>query len=373
MKCVICGCEMRKVESLKKTNTPNIMKEYVKDVEQVAVSFYRCEFCGHGMIDDILSTDFYEEFTVAIDDNNQENRKNERTSGVDRIVNRLLEINNGEKESILEIGSGRGFLLNRAMDFFDYGLGVEPSRVEAEAAKALGLNILVDYFEPRLKIDRKFSSFVSTMVFEHLPNPKEAVVYAYELLKDGGSGLIQVPNAQRSYINKVYFDVYPQHLHYYTPLSLTKLLHDAGFEIVSVCETSYKNYIEAYVKKPIHVDSFKNKMVKDEQFFQSNLNGLKEIGLWGGSYAARSCIYLLNRYRIRHIFDISSSKIGGYINDCNICIEYPHKDVVCSCDCIVVLANEYTKEIVNTLHDYRYTGKIIVFDDECNLKIEGAD
>lgn len=370
MKCMICGNEMTVCEVLEnKTNTPNVMKEYVKEVDKYNITFFQCKNCGHGFIENILPDSFYEEFTVALDDKTDEYRENVRNAGFDRIINRLLEITNNDNESILEIGSGRGYLLKQALSKFNYALGIEPSKVEAEVARKMNLNIIVDFFGRENAIDRQFSSFVSTMVFEHLPNPKEAVSYAYELLKDGGSGMIQVPNAQRTYFRKVYFDIYPQHLHYYTPMSLMKLVTDAGFEVLSCEETSDSNYLEIYVKKTVPAKSFCTKMENDKEFFEKNTSQYNCVGLWGASYASRSCVYLLDKTKVKHFFDVSGSKIGGYINDLDVRIEYPEISKVNECDLIIIMANEYTNEIMKSLRDkYAYKGEVIYFNDACELK-----
>jgi len=350
-----------------KTNVPNILKRY-EQVSKCTIPFYHCENCGHGYIENILSDNFYEEFTVALDDKSDGFRDNIRNIGFNRIIDRLLEISHNDNDSILEIGAGRGYLLKQASKRYKYAFGVEPSKVEAAFAQSLGLNIMIDFFGKHNNIERKFSAFVSTMVFEHLPDPKEAITYAYELLKDGGSGVIQVPNAQRTVVNKVYFDVYPQHLHYYTPLSLAKLVTDAGFEILSLEETSERNYLEVYIRKPLRKTSFKQKEMLDRNFFDANTKEYQCVGLWGASYAARSCIYLLEQTNIKHFFDVSDSKIGGYINDCGVEIEYPEIDKVCGCDLLIITANEYTNEIVTSLKNkYHYVGDIIYFDDTCNL------
>ena len=369
MNCIICDNKMAICEVLKnKVNTPNVMKKFMK-ADKYNITFYHCENCGHGYIENILPDSFYEEFTVALDDKECNNQKNTRSAGFDRIINRLLEMTGNDNESILEIGSGRGYLLKQALERFRYGLGVEPSKAEAEVAKKMDLNIIVDFFGRQNNIDRKFSSFVSTMVFEHLPNPKESILYVYELLKDGGSGVIQVPNAQRTYLKKVYFDIYPQHLHYYTPMSLTKLVMDAGFEVLSCEVTSDGNYLEIYVKKVIRTKSFYEKLTSDKNFFEKNMSEYSCVGIWGASYASRSLVYIIDQTKIKYFFDVSSSKIGGYINDLDVQIEYPEISKVNECDLIIIMANEYTDEIIRNLKDRcAYKGEVIYFDYTCELK-----
>ena len=66
---------------------------------------------------------------------------------------------------------------------------------------------------------------------------------------------------------------------------------------------------------------------------------------------------------------MSGSKIGGYINDLDVRIEYPEISKVNECDLIIIMANEYTNEIMKSLRDkYAYKGEVIYFNDACELK-----
>lgn len=367
MKCPICGNEMEQNEVLKrKTNTPNVLKENELNIREINIPFFKCLNCGHGAIDDILSEDFYDEFTVALDNNENISKANKRNARFEKLIENLLTYGKSNKK-ILEVGAGCGYLLKSALEYYESGIGIEPSKREAEVAKKLGLHIIIDYFSTNLNLEGNFSAFISTMVFEHLPNPKESIEYLYELLEYEGVGLIQVPNAQRTFSNKIYFDIYPQHLQYFTPLSLSKLVSDAGFEIISLKETSEKNYLEIYVRKPRLIESFSTKLKRDIDYINARLNKYTNVAIWGASYAVRSYMLFFNKEKISYLFDVSNSKIGGYINGFDKEIEYPSAEKVNNCDLIIIMANEYTREIIECLKSSNYTGNIIYFDDNCVL------
>lgn len=371
MKCPICNEEMNLKEILKgKTNTPNILVNNEKNIEKVNIPFYVCSNCRHGMIENILNDDFYQEFSVAQIEETTLSKDSTRLKIFDKTIEKLKELNKDD-ESIIEIGSGCGYFLKRASEKYKYALGIEPSKTEAEFSKNMGLNIKNCYFSKDLNLEIKFSAFACTMVLEHIPSPKDVLIYAYEILKEKGVGVIQVPNAQRTQINSVYFDVYPQHLHYFTPLSLVKLVTDCGFEIISISEISDKNYLEIYIKKPQKIITFMNKENEDKKILNQTLNKYSSIGLWGASYAARSCVYLSeNNKNIKYLFDMGKNKIGGFINGCDLKIEYPEVEKVKKCDLIFILANEYTQEIIKILKEiYKYQGDILIFDDSCELKL----
>ena len=366
MKCPICNSVMMENECLTgKTNTPNILKKYGGGGKEVSLQLYHCEVCGHGAIEDILTDDFYEEFTVALDDKKVLSAANTRNIRFEKLLSKLVSLgkNNG---SLLEVGSGCGYLLKAAEGYYQEAVGVEPSKTEAEIACKMGLNVICDYFTAGIAFEKPFSAFISTMVFEHLPNPKEAIQHIFNNLESGGIGMIQVPNGQRAISNGIYFDIYPQHLHYYTPLSLCKLVTDTGFEVISIEETGNRNYIEMYVRKPEQCMGFCDRAKHDTEYIMERIAEHKVAAVWGASYAARSYMRFLQG--IQYIFDVSASKIGGYIVGSDIKISYPEEDKVSECDLIIIMANEYTEEIEKSIcQNYKFSGEIIYFNQENDI------
>ena len=72
--------------------------------------------------------------------------------------------------------------------------------------------------------EREFSAFISTQVFEHLPNPVETIKIAETILTPGGEGYIDVPHGQGIYKESRYFDINVEHINYFTIQSLTSFI-----------------------------------------------------------------------------------------------------------------------------------------------------
>lgn len=366
-KCPVCGETMRKVETLaRKLNTANVVDDCAVKVNRADLTVYKCPACEHGAIDDFLDEEFYADFSVALGgDVNDEAAVNQRSRQFDSMIGFMAE-RSPDTDSFLEIGSGCGYLLKAAKRRFSYVLGIEPSKTEYEVSTKIApeCNIINDFFYSGLGIKDKFSAFMATMVFEHIPNVVDAIRYAYELLVEGGVGFITVPNGQRSFSGGCYFDIYPQHLHYFSVLSLAKLALNAGFEIVFVRESDARDYLEMMVRKGKrqHTDKFNERLSYDKRKFQEMLLPYQNISIWGASYAARSCVEFLDSQSIKHFFDVSGVKIGKYIAGFQKEIEKPDKDSVNENDLIVIMANEYTKDILASLRTFGYKGKAIGFD-----------
>ncbi len=370
-KCPVCGAITSAYEVLpNKINTANVVRSFNANVNLVDLTFYHCDQCGHGFIDNFLDSEFYEDFSVAMIGLKEGDKPivDSRAAEFERMIAMLKDVSD-DMESLLEIGSGGGYLLLEAKKHYRTVMGVEPSKKETEVARAKGLNIINDFFSPSLNIKERFSAFISTMVFEHIPDVRESMLYAYELLKEGGAGVIQVPNGQRTFFGKVDFDVYPQHLHYFTPLSLAKLASGVGFEVVSVGTIHNANYIEMVVRKSVNKNSFNLQKEDLISSLNKEINSYDKVALWGASYAARSLVNSIKAENIKHFFDMSRTKAGNFISGFPLIIEYPKDETVKDMELIVILASEYSKEIITILkEDFGYKGKIVYFDEKCRLQ-----
>lgn len=201
-KCPVCGTEMKSIEILKnKLNTANVVEDWSIKVNRADLDIYKCPVCEHGAIDNFLDKEFYTDFSVALGgDIDNVAAINQRSKQFGPMI-QFMSDNAPDTESLLEIGSGCGYLLNAAKNKFTKILGVEPSKVEYEISKqvASGCEVINDFFSSALNIKNRFSAFIATMVFEHIPDIGDAIRYAYDVLKDDGIGFITVPNGQRAF------------------------------------------------------------------------------------------------------------------------------------------------------------------------------
>jgi len=76
----------------------------------------------------------------------------------------------------------------------------------------------------------------SSQVFEHLPNPLEELAEIRRVLRPGGILYVNVPNYQCLSIvlgrDDFELNMPPEHVAYFTPRTLARLLSSAGFEVV---------------------------------------------------------------------------------------------------------------------------------------------
>lgn len=141
---------------------------------------------------------------------------------------------------LLDVGCGDGrLLMHAARAGFDV-IGVEPSpKMAARAARRIDpqrvrVGRLADFsWEPA-----SFDGIVTVSYAEHEPRPADAFRQFAELLKPGGVCVQKTPNYDsrlRRILGKKWSGYrFPEHVQYFTPTTLGRLMHQSGFDVVGV-------------------------------------------------------------------------------------------------------------------------------------------
>ena len=139
---------------------------------------------------------------------------------------------------ILDVGCGKGLLLSRLRDCDWAVAGTELSESSAFVARGLGVPVhtvpLADC--PVAPGTTDVVTFFHSL--EHMYAPRRDLVEAHKKLRDGGILIVEVPNFG-SWMARLFRDRWfhldvPRHIHHFTRESLTLLVKDAGFDVLSV-------------------------------------------------------------------------------------------------------------------------------------------
>ena len=157
-------------------------------------------------------------------------------------------------KTILDIGSGRGFMLYYLKKYFGYSraCGTQLSRNAVEfSRKKLGLEI---YDKDFLEIpfgDEQFDVISLWHVLEHVPVPELYIEKIEHSLKENGRLVIEVPNFDSwtaGFTGVYWLGLDPRyHLHFFSPRTLIRLLEKYKFSIKNVHTFSleYSAFISA--------------------------------------------------------------------------------------------------------------------------------
>ena len=154
-------------------------------------------------------------------------------------------IYNNEK-SFIDIGAGEGFLLNAAyensyeitgLDFSNFGI----SKFFPHLLPKFLAGDLFQSLSELIDKNKRFNFCVSTNVLEHVLEPNLFLQSLKKVLLPGGVVAITVPNdysdiqnlaLQEKFIDKDFWFLPPEHLHYFNSENLVKFLQRNGFNLI---------------------------------------------------------------------------------------------------------------------------------------------
>lgn len=144
-----------------------------------------------------------------------------------------------KNRTILDIGCGAGFFLQRAKQRGWNVLGVEPSTMAAKYAQSKGIPIVESTFESFSSTNTiKFDVIHSKFFLEHVREPKLICKQCHDFLNPNGVICFEVPNdfnlLQKIVTEKLKKSQYwiepTEHINYFSYHSLENLLKKIGFK-----------------------------------------------------------------------------------------------------------------------------------------------
>lgn len=134
----------------------------------------------------------------------------------------------------LDIGSGYGFFRKAMSDNEWIHDGLEISKFAAKTSKVLyGFDSFIMPIEKYSTISKKKYDIITLWdVIEHVKNPEKLLENTRKLLADDGIIALRTPNLismERDILNENYYSFKKEHLHYFSPISISSLLFKNDF------------------------------------------------------------------------------------------------------------------------------------------------
>jgi 2-polyprenyl-3-methyl-5-hydroxy-6-metoxy-1,4-benzoquinol methylase len=235
--CLLCGERTRLLyPSNVPRNAPIAKAELACTSPHLAVhdDIYLCRDCGLAQSKPPVGIEEIEELYRDVEDPEYFASEQERRESFRNALERLEA--QSPRGRLLEIGSSVGLFLDEARRAGWEVYGIEPSRWAAESTRARGLSVFNGTLEEFVPEGGPFDAVVSWDVWEHLEDPIAALSRAYDLLKPGGLFVFTTVNLG-GLGRKLFRGRWPwfmrMHLHYFTQESLTRMVREAGFEVLA--------------------------------------------------------------------------------------------------------------------------------------------
>lgn len=371
--CILCGSKDLKhffdLDNSPRTISGLLRKADLDKDQKITIKLYQCYSCKLVQLPENVLTeqaDFYVEYLMAATHSEYMIKHQEAQASF------FVEKFGLKAKAVLEVGSGDGNFCSILKKHGVVPTGIEPSVTFYQEAVKLfpDLKFINDFLTPASQLEsNKYDGFVARQVFEHLMNPGEVLQSLKKFLKPNAVGLIEVPSFEYSRKNNRFYDIFTDHVAYYTKQTLQRLLSDNGYEVEEIRDEADGEYIVAYFRLADYQDSlnqeFKDKYFNAKQavvkFFADQQN--QRIGIWG---AGGKGVAFLSQFGIEAsdsliLFDSDVHKQEKYTPGSHFLIEKPIPEKINQCDLIVITAMMYYKSIVAKLiNNYHYQGKIAV-------------
>ena len=136
------------------------------------------------------------------------------------------------KSRLLDVGCGIGTFLEIARERGWQAFGTELSETAVQVCEAKGIQMQLGSLRPEY-YSEPFDVVTSFEVIEHLNKPQAEMTAICKVVRKGGLFYCTTPNfnsLERILTREKYIDiVYPEHLSYYTPRTLNRLVTTHGF------------------------------------------------------------------------------------------------------------------------------------------------
>jgi 2-polyprenyl-3-methyl-5-hydroxy-6-metoxy-1,4-benzoquinol methylase len=138
---------------------------------------------------------------------------------------------------LLDVGSALGAFVEAAGTRFD-AEGVEPDPATASQARARGLHITTGTLNEMARPPGGYDAITMFHLIEHLDSPRAGLRSARELIADHGVLVIETPRVDSAFFLLAparWRQLIPDHYHFFSRATLSRLLADTGFTAVG-CE-----------------------------------------------------------------------------------------------------------------------------------------
>jgi SAM-dependent methyltransferase len=223
-------------------------REQALQAPKAPLSLVACTDCGH------VYNDLYDATLLAYSpgyDNTQHFSSTFRRYA-DRLVARLVDTHDIRGKSVVDIGCGRGDLLQLICSYGgNRGFGFDPSFTGARAPE-IGAEVTIsrEYFGREQAQALAPSLVCCRHVLEHVPDPVSFLRTMHDALTLDSRPVLylEVPNGTHQLRNLGLWDYIYEHVSYFSAQSLDMALRSAGFEVLSLTEDFGGQFLCAEVR-----------------------------------------------------------------------------------------------------------------------------
>ncbi len=143
----------------------------------------------------------------------------------------------GPESHVIEVASNDGYLLKNFVAAGIPCLGIEPTTSTAEAARALGIPVLEEFFGQNLAATLdKADLIIGNNVYAHVPDINDFTKGLHDALKPEGVITLEFPHLMRLVESCQFDTVYHEHFSYLSLIAIDRIFDACGLRVFDVEE-----------------------------------------------------------------------------------------------------------------------------------------
>ena len=233
-------------------------------------------------------------------------------------------------KKVFEAGCGRGEYLELMNASGVNAVGIEAGAESCSHCQKKGLTVFKNFFEKGSEElpGAPYDGFFVLNFLEHIPDIPTFLTGIRNNLTEGAAGIVEVPNLDMILANSQLTEFSTEHLYYFTAATLTNLLQNHGFDVISCNGIWYDYILSAEVVKRRSPDlsrcnDVKARLQQQISQFISECNG--KTVFWGAGHQAQTTLALtgMDREKIFSVIDSSPEKQNRFTFTTHIPIAAP--------------------------------------------------
>jgi len=353
--CRLCDCELFPEPIIELNGMPKAAQYFPKEDEfaedkGIILNVYQCSKCGLVQLN-IEPVEYFKEVITAASFSDK--TRLYRLKQMKEFVNKFGL--SGKK--VLEVGSGRGNMLDILEEAGLKAIGIEASQKSVAFGQSAGRNMVNGYIGDMNKINGSpFDAFISLNYIEHLPVPGNIIKSIYNNTTDNAVGFVTVPNLVYLLETRCFYEFVADHLSYFTKKTLTYAFERNGFEILECYTINEDNDIAAVVRKKeaLYISGHFNEvedLIKDLQKIVVDYKTKnKKVAVWGAGHRTLALLALSKLKNIEYVIDSAKFKQGRFTPVLHLHIVSPEYLKQKRVDLVIVMVpGLYPSEVLKTL------------------------
>ena len=280
-------------------------------------------------------------------------------------------------KSIIEIGSGKGGIVDIMTEAGFNAVGLEFSAESIKYARDQECNMIEGYLDDLDENhNSKYDAFISLNYIEHQPDIKSFINSLARITTEDAVGYITAPNVSYLLKTNALYEFVADHLVYFTEDTIRRAFESNGFDVIDSKIINNENDIAITVKKRKFtdipgIDDVDELVDSLRNFVEQFRINKKKLAVWGAGHRTLALLSIATISDIAFIVDSADFKQGKYSPVMHSKIVSPETLEESDVDAVIVMVpGLYPDEVVKKIKSYSRSFEIYKLQDNKLISIE---